>query len=104
FPALVDKLIALEHEPMAWEAEVAQLKTPILIIQGDADIVSLEHTVAMFELIGGGVMGDQGEPLPTSRLAILPATSHTAVISQVELLRALVEPFLDGETPTAEFG
>ena len=28
FPALVEKLIALEHEPMAWEAEVAALETP----------------------------------------------------------------------------
>jgi pimeloyl-ACP methyl ester carboxylesterase len=52
FPALVDKLIALEHEPMAWEADVAKLKTPILIIQGDADIVDHAHTLAMFRLLG----------------------------------------------------
>ena len=48
-------------------------------------------------------MGDMGQPLPTSRLAILPATSHTAVITQVELLPALIEPFLMGETPRAMF-
>lgn len=103
FPALVGKLIALEHEPMAWEADVAKLKTPILIIQGDADIVDHEHTLAMFRLLGGGVMGDQGKPLPESRLAILPATSHTAIMGQVELLHALIEPFLDGETPKGWF-
>ncbi|MGO4842221.1 alpha/beta fold hydrolase, partial [Rhizobiaceae sp. 2RAB30] len=95
FPALVDKLIALEHEPMAWKADVAALRTPILIIQGDADIVDHEHTLAMFRLLGGGVMGDQGKPLPESRLAILPATSHTAIMGQTDLLRAMIEPFLD---------
>lgn len=103
FPALVDKLIALEHEPMAWEADVAKLKTPILIIQGDADIVDHGHTLAMFRLLGGGVMGDQGKPLPGSRLAILPGTSHTAIMGQGALLDALIEPFLDGETPKGWF-
>lgn len=99
----MDKLIALEHEPMAWEADVAKLKTPILIIQGDADIVDHEHTLSMFRLLGGGVMGDQGKPLPESRLAILPATSHTAIMGQTELLRSLIEPFLDGKTPRGWF-
>lgn len=99
FPELVRKLIALEKEPMAWEADVRALKTPVLIITGDADVATLEHSVALFRLLGGGVMGDMGKPLPASRLAVLPATSHTAVISQPELLHAFVEPFLKGKTP-----
>src|SRR3546814_10307704 len=53
FPALVEKLIALEHEPMAWEADVKALKTPVLIIAGDADVTTLEHSVALFRLLGG---------------------------------------------------
>ncbi|MGE5798198.1 MAG: alpha/beta hydrolase, partial [Ignavibacteria bacterium] len=40
---------------------------------------------------------------PSSRLAILPATSHTAVITQIDLLHALIEPFLKGETPKGFF-
>jgi pimeloyl-ACP methyl ester carboxylesterase len=103
FPALGEKLIQLEKEPMQWEAEVKALKTPVLIITGDADVVTLEHSVAMFRLIGGGIMGDMGEPLPQSRLAVMPATSHTAVITQVELLHAFIEPFLKGETPKGMF-
>lgn len=98
FPALVEKLIALEHEPMAWGEEVEALETPVLIITGDADVATLEHTVSMFRLLGGGVMGDMGQPLPDSRLAVMPATSHTAVINQPELLHAFIEPFLQGET------
>jgi len=99
FPALVEKLIALEKEPMAWEADVKALKVPVLIIAGDADVTTLEHSVAMFRLLGGGGMGDMGAPVPASRLAILPATSHTAVIGQVDLLAALIQPFLRGEVP-----
>jgi len=103
FPELVRKLIALEKEPMAWEGEVKALKTPVLIITGDADVATLEHSVALFRLLGGGGMGDMGQPLPASRLAVLPATSHTAVIGQTELLVAVIEPFLKGETPKGMF-
>ena len=103
FPELARKLIALEKEPMAWEADVKALKTPVLIIAGDADVATLEHNVALFRLLGGGAMGDMGKPLSPSRLAILPATSHTAVINQTDLLEAFIEPFLKGETPKGMF-
>jgi pimeloyl-ACP methyl ester carboxylesterase len=103
FRDLARKLIALESEPMAWEADVKALKTPVLIIAGDADVATLEHYVAMFRLLGGGAMGDMGKPLSASRLAILPATSHTAVIGQADLLQVFIEPFLRGETPKGMF-
>jgi hypothetical protein len=44
-----------------------------------------------------------GKPLPDSRLAIMPATSHTAVITQTDLLIAFIEPFLKGEMPKGFF-
>jgi len=103
FPALVAKLIQLEKEPMAWEEDVKKMKTPTLVITGDADAATLEHSVALFRLLGGGVMGDMGKPLAASRLAVLPATAHTAVITQVDLLHAFVEPFLQGKTPKGMF-
>ena len=104
FRALVEKLIALESEPMQWEEEVKALTAPVLIIAGDADVSTLEHNVALFRLLGGGVMGDMGEPLPASRLAVLPATSHTAVINQTELLHGFIEPFLKDEVPASFMG
>jgi len=103
FRSLIAKLIQLEKEPMAWEAEVRQLKMPVLIVAGDADVSTLEHNVAMFKLLGGGVMGDMGKPLPTARLAVMPATSHTAVITQVAMLHGFIEPFLKGETAKGMF-
>ena len=103
FPELARKLIALEKEPMVWESEVQALKVPVLVIAGDADVATLEHNVKLFRLLGGGAMGDMGKPLSPSRLAIMPATSHTSVITQPEMLHAFVEPFLKGETPKGFF-
>jgi pimeloyl-ACP methyl ester carboxylesterase len=103
FPALAEKMIALEREPMAWEADVKALKTPVLIITSDADVATLEHSVALFRLLGGGIMGDMGKPLPPSRLAVMPGTSHTAIITQPDLLYAFIAPFLTGVTPKGMF-
>src|SRR5687767_1795585 len=97
FPELARKLIALEKEPMAWEADIKALKTPVLVIAGDADVATLEHSIALFRLLGGGVMGDMGQPLPASRLAIMPATSrseeHTSELQSLAYLvcRLLLE-------------
>ena len=103
FPALAKKLIAIEKEPLALGADVKALKSPILIIAGDADAFTLEHSVGMFRLLGGGAMGDMGKPLAASRLAIMPATAHTAVINQVNMLMSFIEPFSKGETPKGIF-
>jgi len=103
FPDLARKVIALQNERIAWESDVKALKVPVLIIGGDADGATLEHYVQLFRLLGGGVMGDQGKALATSRMAILPATSHTAIITQAELLQALIDPFLKGVTPKSFF-
>ena len=53
--------------------------------------------------IGGGGMGDMGKPLPAARLAVMPATSHTAVLTQADLLHAFIEPFLQGKVPKGMF-
>lgn len=103
YDAFIEKMIALEHEPLQWEADVKALETPVLVITGDADVMTLEHSVALFRLLGGGVMGDMGQPLPKSRLAVLPATAHTAIIGQVDLLMGVIDPFLKGETPKGMF-
>ena len=71
---------------MAWEEDVKALKTPV----GRRRLATLEHSVTMFRLLGGGVMGDMGKPLSASRLAAMPATSHTAVIKQADLLHAFM--------------
>ena len=41
FPALVEKLIALEKVPFSWESDVKNIKAPVFIITGDADVATL---------------------------------------------------------------
>jgi pimeloyl-ACP methyl ester carboxylesterase len=103
FPELARKLIALEKEPMAWEKEVKALELPVLVITSDYDVATLEHSVALFRLLGGTGMGDMGKPLPSARLAVLPGTSHTAIITQPDLLGEFIEPFLEGKVPKGMF-
>jgi pimeloyl-ACP methyl ester carboxylesterase len=96
-------MFALEHEAFDWREGVAALQTPVLLITSDADVTVLEHSVELFRLLGGGIMGDMGQPLPKSRLAVLPATSHTAIITQTDLLMGFITPFLSDETPKGFF-
>lgn len=103
FANLAEKLIALDEEIFDWSQDIKELDVPILIIAGDSDVTTLEHTIALFRLVGGGEMGDMGSPLPPSRLAILPGSSHTAVIRQPDLMLPVMEAFLKGETPPGMF-
>ena len=99
-PVLIDKLKALDLTPFAFpEADIAGIKAQTFLIFGDSDIVTLDHAVAMFNLLGGGRNGDM-EGLAKNRLAILPASTHTAVaVGQNDRLLEMVEQFLDGEAP-----
>jgi pimeloyl-ACP methyl ester carboxylesterase len=73
---------------------IAATSVPILLIIGDSDIVTPEHAVAMFRLLGGGVLGDL-VPMPRAQLAVLPGTSHIGVIRRADMLTTMIPPFLD---------
>ena len=105
FPTLVEKLKRLDSTDFAWpDDDIRAIASPTLIIVGDSDGVRLQHAVEMFELLGGGVMGDlQG--MPASQLAVLPGTSHfvppgSGVLDRWALLLAIISPFLDSPLPT----
>ena len=104
FPKLVEKLTRLDSAPYAWpEQDIRDIAAPTLIVLGDSDGITLEHAVALFGLLGGGVMGDlQG--MPKSQLAVLPGTSHfvppgSGLLDRSEWLLAMVTPFLDAPMP-----
>lgn len=95
FPVLVEKVGELTTRPLNWSSQDIQaIESPTLLIFGDSDAVTLEHAVEMFRLLGGGVNGDL-VGLPDVRLAILPATTHTGVITHVEALNMMMTEFLD---------
>jgi hypothetical protein len=67
-----------------------------MLITGDSDIVRPEHSVEIFRLLGGGVIGDLAG-LPRSRLAILPGTTHITLVQRADWLSSMVGEFLDAE-------
>jgi pimeloyl-ACP methyl ester carboxylesterase len=92
---LVAKVAELDRVTTGWPPEaIAALTTPTLLIIGDSDIVRPEHMVAMFRLLGGGVVGDL-VGLPRSQLAVLPGTTHATLVDRAAWLTSMITAFLD---------
>lgn len=70
--------------------EVKSIKTPVLIMLGDADIVRPEHAARMHQL------------LPHAKLAVLPMTDHFAPVTRAEWVVAMVKEFLEFPMPKIE--
>jgi len=99
WPTLVAKVGELDAGFAGWSAdEVRSLQAPTLLMIGDSDIVRPEHTMEMFRLLGGGVVGDL-VGLPASQLAVLPGTSHVGLLERVDWLHSMITGFLE---PTKE--
>ena len=95
WPRLIAKIIEMDLAYKGWSAETIQsVKAPVLLMIGDADLVRPEHTLQMFRLLGGGVVGDIAA-MPRSQLAILPGTSHITVMHRTDWLLSMVNEFLD---------
>ena len=71
-------------------------RAPIFFIHGDADGVRLDHIAEMFRLKGGEGHGDLG-PRTSSRLAILPDTTHVTLMDRVKIIVPMVNAFLDSK-------
>jgi pimeloyl-ACP methyl ester carboxylesterase len=100
FATLFAKKTEMDRQTKDFPAEaIRAIGAPTLIIAGDSDLVTPEHAVEMFRLLGGGVFGDTPAGLPKSQLAILPGTSHVTTVFKTELLMAMIPPFLDGPMP-----
>jgi pimeloyl-ACP methyl ester carboxylesterase len=99
----VGTLASSREEAYDWTAEVQVLQglsIPIQIIVGDADSALLAPTLELFQLLGGGVIGDFA-PLPPVQLGIIPGTAHAAVLGRTDVLIPMVAPFLDAPLPEA---
>ncbi|WP_447749766.1 alpha/beta fold hydrolase [Sphingopyxis fribergensis] len=104
FPKLVENIKTLDATPFAYSDEqVRAIPGKTMVIIGDADGVTLDHAIALFKLRGGGdiAAATQGfmTEAPKARLAILPATSHIGIMSEVPAIVATVTPFLDDAKP-----
>jgi hypothetical protein len=62
-----------------WSADVANIKSPTLVIFADADMMTLEHMAEIYRLLGGGTRDAHydGSLRPTpNQLAIIPGATH----------------------------
>jgi pimeloyl-ACP methyl ester carboxylesterase len=102
WPTFVAKMRQLLSEDYDWAVGVAALKTPILILVGDADGLRLAHAVEFFGLLGGGKADGDMNGLPSAQLAVLPATTHVGwappyhgIMTRTQLLLPIITEFLD---------
>jgi len=98
FPEFVSRVVAVvANGKDDLSAEQLQSTTaPMFFIHGDADGIRLEHVAEMFRLKGGGTHGDLG-PRSTSRLAILPNTTHVTLMQRMAIIVPMVNDFLDAK-------
>ena len=95
WPVLIEKIKVMDSAIDEWPAEtIKAIGKPALLIYGDSDIVRPEHAAEMFRLFGGGVAGDIAG-LPSSRLAILPGTTHITLVQRTDWLAGMAQEFLD---------
>lgn len=66
-------------------ADLGYVTSPVLLISGDRDLVTLEHTVAMFQA------------MPNARLAVIPGADHHVAQAHPETVAAIIASFLDAE-------
>ena len=90
WPEIVDKVkTMILCEPTLTAQELSAIEAPTLVVSGDDDITSLEHTIEMMRSI------------PNAELAIVPGTSHFLLHEKSELTWTLIRDFLLYEpTPT----
>ena len=74
-------------EPTLTTADVARISMPVLVVVGDDDLVTLPHTVSLYE------------SLPNGQLAVIPAASHGLPLEQPEALNRLILAFLAATGP-----
>jgi pimeloyl-ACP methyl ester carboxylesterase len=90
FPVVAAKIIesALTGPTLAAE-QLAGVPARTLVVSGDDDAVTLEHTIEMYR------------SLPEAELAVVPGTSHVLVMEKPALVTQLVLDFLTSDaTPT----
>jgi pimeloyl-ACP methyl ester carboxylesterase len=102
WPRLLSKIGDAMQRDFDFTKQVAGIRSPTMIVAGDADIFPPAHAVEVFGLLGGGKKdgGWDGSGRSNARLAILPGVTHYTIFSDPALAAAVI-PFLDGPQSAA---
>ena len=75
------------------DENIANLKSPVLIISGDNDGMDKAELAKTYKLLGGGIAAGL-QPMPASRLAIVPNQDHVGLMNQTAILFEYLDSFL----------
>jgi pimeloyl-ACP methyl ester carboxylesterase len=88
FPVVLEKMMRMwREEPNIALSELAGVRAPTLVMQGDDDIVEVEHSAAL------------AATLADAQLAVLPGSSHMAPLEKPDLVNRLILGFLSDPQP-----
>ena len=91
FPVIAAKIFRMATtEPTLNAADLARVSARTLVMVGDDDMISAEHTLLLYRGI------------PDSELAVVPGTSHALIIEKPELCNRIILDFLTKD-PVATF-
>jgi pimeloyl-ACP methyl ester carboxylesterase len=82
WPKMFEKVGAIQWKGFSKE-ELASIKAPLLIVQGDHDFVRVEHAIETVKLV------------PNAELAVIPDASHFVLFSEQERVIPIVRHFLE---------
>ncbi|MFC8064781.1 MULTISPECIES: alpha/beta fold hydrolase [unclassified Streptomyces] len=86
WPVVAVKMIDMwRTQPTLTERELGRITAPTLVMTGDDDLMTLEHTTALYRA------------LPDARLAVLPGASHLVPLEKPALVNGLVLDHLGQE-------
>jgi pimeloyl-ACP methyl ester carboxylesterase len=89
FDVVLEKMVRCWNDYAISPHDLARIAAPTLVMVGDDDITSLEHTIALYEAI------------PDAQLAVIPGASHLAPLEKPGLVNRLVLDFLATDGPPA---
>ncbi|MFG3161125.1 alpha/beta fold hydrolase [Streptomyces sp. NPDC048232] len=86
WPVVAVKMIDMwRTQPTLTESDLGRITAPALVMTGDDDLMTLEHTTALYRA------------LPDARLAVLPGASHLVPLEKPALVNGLVLDHLGQE-------
>ena len=96
-PKTVDEKLAKLWLTSPTESELslallAKIEQPVLVISGDRDAITLEHTLQIYQT------------LPKAELCVLPGTDHLTFAGRPEWLNPIISDFLDRPDSPASVG
>lgn len=91
WPVVLRKMAAMFAVEPTLTTELSRITAPTLVVAGDDDMMTLEHTVDLYRAV------------PDAQLAVVPGTSHAVPLEKPELLNTLILDFLTKDAAPTMF-